>query len=162
MSESKSFNGIISYLTKKHGGNVQAKGIVKLTSKTPSDQLTELSALQNVADFATESAFQSNDDLDQWICWDFGEMRVLPTGYTMKAVHLQTWVLESSMDGKYWTEIDRHEGNHDFFGFGATVSYTVSTPKKCRFIRLTQTGMNHVRRHQLILRAFEFFGTLSE
>jgi hypothetical protein len=49
MKEAKSLDGIISYLTRKHGGNVQEKGIVRITSKSGYDHPPEY-GLKNVAD----------------------------------------------------------------------------------------------------------------
>jgi hypothetical protein len=48
----KSLEGIISYLTKKHGGNVHEKGIVTITSKSVYDPELQR-ALKNVADLTS-------------------------------------------------------------------------------------------------------------
>jgi hypothetical protein len=88
-------DGIISCLTQKHGGNVHDKGIVSITSKSVfyddpkyagrnvADLTSDLD--RNVADF-TGSIFQSGHEPGQWICWDFHEMRVSLTYYTIKSV----------------------------------------------------------------------------
>jgi hypothetical protein len=52
-------------------------------------------------------------------------------------------VLESSLDGKVWTEIDRKKANNDLHVRTATASFAASNSGKRRFIRLTQTGPNH-------------------
>jgi hypothetical protein len=76
---------------------------------------------------------------------------------------LKSWVVEDSLDGKSWTEIDRQTNNQDFYVGYATASFAVSNPGECRFIRLTQTGKNHEDEGDyLFLYAVEFFGTLSE
>jgi hypothetical protein len=159
MKEAKSRDGIISYLTKKHGGNVQKKGIVTITSKSFSSE-----ALRNVADLASGMYFTSKDEPGQWVCWDFHEMRVRPTHYTLKAGYLKSWVVEGSLDGSSWTEIDRKTDNHDFHGYGNwnPASFAVSKPAEFRFIRLTQTDKRHCGDDYLFLWAVEFFGTLSE
>jgi hypothetical protein len=60
-------------------------------------------------------------------------------------------------------EIDRKAANQDFTGWAwNTASFAVSTPVGARFIRLTQTDTNLDDRHELVLRAVEFFGTLAE
>jgi hypothetical protein len=87
------------YLTKKHRGNVHEKGIVAITSKSlfegdPSN------AAQNVADLKSDSEFYSEEEVPgQWICWDFGRMRICPTHYTIPCEHLKSWVVECSVDG---------------------------------------------------------------
>jgi hypothetical protein len=154
--------GIISYLTKKHGGNVHEKGIVTITSKSVYDYQPSY-APENVAElFTWDSTFSSEDEPDQWICWDFHEMRVRPTHYTIQALYLKSWVVEGSLDGENWKEIDRQTDNHDFMDEYGTASFTVLKPVESRFIRLTQTDTRHYGGDQLELAAVEFFGTLSD
>jgi hypothetical protein len=141
-------------------------GIVTITLKSV---ITDdpMFAPKNAADLTSGSQFSSNDEPGQWICWDFREMRVRPTHYTIWAAWLKSWVVEGSLDGESWTEIDRQTNNQDF-------SFAVSNPAGCRFIRLTQTDGPHWKvRHGddeldlrpvdfLLFYAVEFFGTLSE
>jgi hypothetical protein len=153
-----------SFFSKKRGGNVHKKGIVTSKSVYRDTQYPP----DNVADFTYDTIFHSKDDPGQWVCWDFHEMRVRPTHYTIWGYWLKSWVVEGSLDGQNWTEIDRKMNNQDFKGREKTVSFTVSNPVECRFIRLTQTDKNWTgdyhsgRADQLHLGAVEFFGTLSE
>jgi hypothetical protein len=164
MKVANSLDGIISYLTKKHGGNVHEEGIVIMTSKSV-DHDPE-NALKNVVDFTSPAYFLSNKKPGQWVCWDFGEMRVSPTHYTIEGYFLKSWVVEGSLKGKNWTEIDRHTDNPDFRGGLHTASFAVSNPVESRFIRLSQIDTNSSQRYMydpsLRLYAVEFFGTLSE
>jgi hypothetical protein len=153
--------GVISHLTKKHGGNVHEKGIVTITSKSVDDNPRH--GLKNVADLTTDSWFSSKKEPAQWICWDFHEMRVRPTEYTIRAYDLKSWLAEGSLDGTTWTEIDHQTNNQDFNeSWWKTASFVVAKPTECRFIRLTMTDKNHVHGDMLLLPAVEFFGTLSE
>jgi hypothetical protein len=95
MKGAKLLDGIISYLTKKHSGNVQEKGIVRITSKSVSDNPKWV--LKNVADLTSNSCFWSKDEPGQWVCWDFGEMRVRPTRYTINGEDLKSWVVEGGL-----------------------------------------------------------------
>jgi hypothetical protein len=121
MKAPQSLEGIISYLTKKHGGNVHEKGIVTITSKSVVNDNGRY-PLKNVADLTSDSGFNSVSDScfisknepGQWICWDFREMRVRPTHYTIKAIYLKSWVVEGSLDGESWAEIDQQTNNQDF------------------------------------------------
>jgi hypothetical protein len=106
MKAAKSMDGIISHLTQKHGGNVQEKGIVTITSKSVHSDNPQF-VLKNVADLTSDWYFYSKDEPGQWVCWDFGEMRVRPTHYTIPALFLKSWVVEGSLDGSSWTEFDR-------------------------------------------------------
>jgi hypothetical protein len=167
LKDARSLDGIIAYLTQKHGGNVHDKGIVTITSRSLCND-DHWTALRNLADFTSYAKFCSKSEPGQWVCWDFHQMRVRPTHYTIKAFYLKSWVVESSLDGEAWTEIDRKTDNEDFnVGGMQTASYAVQNPAECRFIRLTQTGPNHSnafdgRVDDLIIAAFEFFGTVIE
>jgi hypothetical protein len=160
MKAPKSLEGIISYLTKQHGGNVHEKGIVTIASKSVcSDH--PMHALKNVADLTCDTRFWSGNEPDQRVCWDFREMRVRPTHYAIEARYLKSWVVEGSLDGESWAEIDRKTNNQDFKDVCNTPAFAVSKPAECRFIRLSQTD-NHLGNDWLVLLAVEFFGTLSE
>jgi hypothetical protein len=154
--------GILWHLTTKHGGHVHEKGIVTITSKSFWAKNPRYRA-RNAADFAYDWFFLSEDEPGQWICWDFGELRIRPTHYTMKAHYPKSWVVEGSVDGESWTEIDRRTDNEDFATGANTISFTVANPVDSRFIRLTQTDKSHDLKDCLgILHLVEFFGTLSE
>jgi hypothetical protein len=157
----KPLKGIISYLTKKHGGSVHEKGIVTITSKSVYSDDPQF-ALKNVADLTSCEWFGSKNEPGQWVCWDFREMRVRPTYYTIWSAYLKSWVVEGSLDGKSWKEIDRQRNNQDFKHHWDVASFAVSKPAECRFIRLTQTDKRHDNYDSLFLRAVECFGTLSE
>jgi hypothetical protein len=70
------------------------------------------------------SEFKSEDELGQWICFDFKTLRIKPTHYTIqtycgerKGHHLKSWAIEGSDDGVSWTEIDLRENNSDLDAF---------------------------------------------
>jgi hypothetical protein len=169
MKAAKSKEGIIAHLTRKHGGNLHEKGIVTITSKSVRGQAY---GPKNVLDLTSRSYFDSRNEPGRWICWDFHDMRVRPSHYTIQISEsypeygFKMWVVEGSLDGESWTEIDRKTNNQDF-RHDVTVSFTVSRglfskPPKCRFIRLAETGKNHQNDDYLCMQAVEFFGTLSE
>jgi hypothetical protein len=157
LKEPSSLSGIISYLTRNYGGNVQDKGIVTIISKSS----TFGYAVGNVADLTSDAYFRSGDKPGQWVCWDFHEMRIRPTHYTIRSSELKSWLIESSLDGETWTAIDRKIANKDFKADEwRTASFVVSKSTECRFIRLTQTGDNQSGYYYLSIGAFEVFGTL--
>jgi hypothetical protein len=158
-------NGIIAYLTRKHGGNVHEKGIITITSKSLYKDDPKYAAA-NVADLGLAPCFGSKNEPGQWLCWDFHEMRVRATNYSVTTTALRSWVLESSMDGENWTVIDR-QTNTLYFKIAQprgwpTESFTIAKPLESRFLRLTQTDAKHRGGDELLLGAVEFFGTLSE
>jgi hypothetical protein len=156
LPESKPPEGIISYLTQKYGGNVHDKGIVTITSKS-----SGTGDVRNVADLNTDSKFYSKNEPNQWICWDFQNMRIRPTYYRIENPTMNPWIVESSLDGSHWTVIDRKTDNDLFWGTVAS-SFEIAEPTECRFIRLRQTGKNRWNDDVLFLSAFEVFGTLFE
>jgi hypothetical protein len=76
----KSFDGIISYLTLKYGGNVHDKGLIETTSNGVygSYYLKNTLDLQN-----RDSFFHSNGESNSWICYDFKDMEVAPLHYSI-------------------------------------------------------------------------------
>jgi hypothetical protein len=170
-------NGIIAYLTAKCGGNVHAMGLVTITSKSADiapdgpdywmDSDDRVPAAVYVADLHSESDFWSEDAPGQWICWDFRNMRVRLTGYTMTTGLVKSWVVEGSLDGQNWEEIDRHS-NDKAFSRANTAYFDAAHGSAFRFLRLTQTGERHpcgsppTADNRLYIRSLEFFGTLFE
>jgi hypothetical protein len=162
---SSPLQGIIAYLTWKHGANVHTSGIVTITSSSIWGNSYE-SRVKNVADLTNDAAFYSLNGPGQWMCWDFGELRIRPTHYSLRGdVGLyspKSWIVHSSIDGLNWMEISRQADTNDLDGFYRLATYPVSGSDTCRFVRLTQTGKNQRGSDFLALTAFEIFGELIE
>jgi hypothetical protein len=165
MTKPDIWDGIISYLSRKHRNHVHSAGIVTITSQW----LSPIS-LYFVSGYNSCWPFWSADEPDQWICWDFGKMRIRPTQYTILGARLKSWVIEGSVDGENWNEIDR-QTDHDFGvveddsglrGIPALIDFW--NPMECRFIRLSQTDNDNLGDvgGRIGVQAMEFFGTLSE
>ena len=111
----KPLDGIIAYLTNKHGGNVHTKGIVKCSASSVEDDdpfspddlcdgageeedsedesdfdfLT--TAPRHAVDFVSDFIFCSEDEPDSFLCYDFRpERRVAPTSYSIQSSGQQT------------------------------------------------------------------------
>jgi hypothetical protein len=160
LKQDKSLDGIISYLTPKHGGNVHDKGIVTISAKSVDDD--EPKNFSFLADPTADSEFGSKNEPGQWVCWNFHEMRVRLTHYTIKSLSLKSWVVESSLNCVNWTELDRKTDNESLKSFTSTASLAVANSGYCRFIRLAQTGKTRNVTDMLAITHFEFFGTLLE
>jgi hypothetical protein len=158
LKAAKSLDGIIAYLTGKHGGNVHDKGIVTFSSKSIGSDYS----LGNLTDLRSDTGFCTKNEPGQWFCCDFHEMRVRPTHYTIRIVQIKSWVVEGSLDGETWTEMDRKTDSKDFVFALPTVSFAISNSAECRFIRLTQTDKRCDGKDWLYILAFEVFGTLIE
>jgi hypothetical protein len=166
----KSLDGMIVYLTAKCGGNVHDKGLIEATASNI-DNSSSLYHPKNATDLQNRSSvFCSNNEPNSWICYDFKEMEVTPTHYSILSCpsgpnqndHPKSWCLEVSGDGKSWIEVHRCENNSDLNGLSQIGTYSVNRSVKCRFVRLRQTGKNHFNRDYLMLSGFEIFGVLRE
>jgi hypothetical protein len=113
LCEFRPFSGIISFLTRKHRGNVVDRQIVKMSAKSRHTEATF--PLKNVVDLDTSAPFWTEDQSGQWICWDFQKSRMIPPH---SAIHsdcstgnLRTWALGGSSDRSSTVVID--EGRDD-------------------------------------------------
>jgi hypothetical protein len=156
-----SWTGIIGFLTDKSGANGTLVSLEH--SGTFMDDFQ--SSLNSAADLDTSHTFWSENAPDQWLSWDFHELRVDPTHYTLWTQDKSTafcccpgsWRLEGSVDGSNWTEIDRQTHNTDY---AAHHTFEVSRNGPFRFIRFTQAGTNYYGSHVLVIEGFELFGDL--
>ena len=168
--ETKPLDGIITYLTQECGGNVCRKGVVEITvsSGTMPEALVKIGSH---SPYAMGPDFCSDNEPDSWICYDFKEMRVTPTSYSIGpsgwGACPVSWVLEASNDRDgVWTVIDRRENIDELRrsqdkGGDKGCNFTISgTDGSFRFIRLRQTGKNDRKRDSLIIGWLEIFGTL--
>jgi hypothetical protein len=154
----KPMNGILAYLTRKHGGNVHAEGIVTLTSN-----LNERDGnwLGNLVDGNFKSCFWTGEEPDQRVCLDFHTMHVRPTHYRLRAglaCYPNSWVVDGSLDGENWTEIHVRSAKD-----GDCPKFLPTNSVECRFIRITFTGPDpYWGSYADAFVAFEVFGTLLE
>jgi hypothetical protein len=92
-------------------------------------------------------------------------MCVRPTHYAISTVStalLTSLILEGSLDGTNWMEVDRQIEKKLSGWFLDSDSIPISNSGEFRFIRITQTGNNSARNGCLAIQRFELFGTLAE
>jgi hypothetical protein len=157
-------SGFIMHLTMANSGNLHRMAIVTVTSSSVCEDNPKW-APENTLQFDGLRSFRSRDFPYQWICWTFHYRQVLVTEYTIISNGLRSWSLEGSLNGRYWTVIDRRTDTEEFKGGTLrTASFGVAAEVQCRHIRLVQTGPTHRARARncLSLAAVEFFGTLFE
>jgi hypothetical protein len=163
---SSPLSGIINHLTSRFCGNVHDRCIVNITANRPYND-SPSNAAKNVADLGTDSVFHSVNEPNQSICFDFKAMQIRPTHYSIRMYsaapnqyHLKNWVIEGSVDGNSWIEIDRRENNTDLNSSYAIKTFNICKVDTFRMIRLRQIGLNHRNDNYLIFTSFELFGTL--
>jgi hypothetical protein len=181
-------DGIIAQLTRKCGGNVHDRNVVEVTSGSFEKETKGANphsgafnndpsyAAKNAADLETDSRFYSayrreEEDIphtrNNWICYDFKKRRIMPTHSTIRTNeggpggwHLESWLVETSTDGKNWREV-AHEFKQ-LNGRWFTATFPVAGGEECRCIRLVNIGRNHHGNDTLCISAWEIFGNLIE
>jgi hypothetical protein len=162
--EGSPLDGIISYLTKKHGCHVLDGNIVSITASSVVNRKSY--PLRNIADFENQTFFATTNDANSWIHYDFKNIRIKPTHYSIRSArdgnhnHLRCWTLEGSVDGKSWMELDRREKDKTLNGTGAVSTFAVSRSEEIQMIRLCNRGKNSSNSDQLVVNAIEFFGAI--
>jgi hypothetical protein len=154
--------GIISYLTSQHGGNISDRGIVNVSGSTTFDSRYPA---KNAVDLLSTSYFHSQNEPNQWLCYDFKNRKIRPTHYSIHAYsnhYLRSWIFEGSIDGSIWIELDRHTDDQTTNSNHPIGTCSISNPCECQFVRLRQTGVTACGSHYLILHAMEIFGDLIE
>jgi hypothetical protein len=155
--------GIVRYLSEKCGGNVHAKGVVRITASSES----RWTPAQYLLDLDSENVFNSMGQQDQWFCYDFKDQRVILSHYSVRTYpyadcNPRSWVVESSVDGTMWTELDRKVESDDLCESNVFRTFPIAKPVQCRMVRFRQTGPTRADSNTLNLTAFEVFGTVQE
>jgi hypothetical protein len=144
------------------------RNIVSITASSVNNPQSH--PLRHVADFANQSNFQTKNEANSWICYDFKDIQIKVTHYSIRtrrdyaSHHLRSWTLEGSTDGLKWVKIDDRQNDTSLNSQGAISVFSISESfeEEFRMIRLRQTEKNSSRNDQLVVNAIEFFGVLKE
>lgn len=168
----KSFEGIIDYLTKISNGNVHDNGTIVATSSSvySNDYHPKFATdYNNHAKF-----FCTQNQPNSWICYDLKNRKIHPTFYTVRTRidgdathhHPMFWVIEGSNDNNDWKNLDTRndiailklKNTVQTFKIQAQLSLNESF----RYIRFRQTGLSSASYNYLNFSALEYFGFLYE
>jgi hypothetical protein len=158
--------GIIHHLTLECGWNVHDRGVVSITADRPYSDNPGFAA-KNIADLEADSHFDCANAKDMWVCYDFKDMKVILTDYSIRSAYfeadrnLKAWVIEFSADGQNWTEADRRENREELHAKNVVRSFAVSKQAVGRYVRLRQIGVNHNGNCDTCTSGFELFGALT-
>jgi hypothetical protein len=154
-----SVDGILAYLTKKHGGNLHEKGIVTVTGNS-------IKTIQHLTDPLNPSGYVSWTVADGWFCYDFGDLRIDATRYAVQSccnsMVAQSWTVEVSENGQKWVAVHAVSDTTPLKPSKAIVSYAMARAPRFRFLRVCHQGPNHSGAFNYHLFAFEVFGKLYE
>ena len=151
----------MKYLTNKTGGNIHDNKTIEVTTSS------NYTSAKNILDFNCDSHYTAESNNDLWICFDFKNMRVSLSHYTLKTwfwgpnfQHLKSWIVEGSDDGREWTELDQREDEESLNDALAFRRFKCLMRVTCRYIRIRSTDVDHSGSNLLILNAVEFYGRL--
>jgi hypothetical protein len=146
---------ILERLSRAHRGNLHDQKIVTVRASSTARRCEPKDIL------ASDRVFTSGDKRQQqWLCFDFNDREVFPTAYSINSnpgPGLGSWVIEGSMDGSNWFEMDRRQKP-----CAANARIEVQEPLSCRAVRLRQTGLNQQGTNVLCLSRFEIYGTIRD
>jgi hypothetical protein len=158
--------GIVAPFTRFAGGNVHDRGIVIVSSGDGYADPTF--PAKSAADLEVDSFFHSDGTKNEWLCYDFLSRRITPSHYTIRSKYngkvggsnLKSWVVEGSVNGGEWVELDRQENSNALNGPNLIVTLPVQESLECQYIRLRSIGKNHANLWDFMISAFEIFGDL--
>lgn len=160
-SEAGQFQGIFAYLRDKCGGNPHDKRIVKVTASSSATNKPH-----QVINHPWDAYWGSKSKANSEIRFDFKNLRVCVTGYTLKSGASWSplsWVVEVSDDEKTWDVIDERK-TRSLCSYFAEKTYDCLKKESVfrRFVRIRQTGKDSGGTDTLALSQVEFFGRLFE
>jgi hypothetical protein len=142
----------------KCAGNLHDLGIVMVTAKSNSGAYW--SHPRNILDLDSDTAFESANEPNQWICCDFYDRRVSleELGIISQGPLPISIEVEGAIDEESWTHIHSSPGA-DYDG---EVAYGLpgASADRYRFVRLTQIGLNSNGDYRLALQGLRLFGTI--
>ncbi|KAK8891019.1 hypothetical protein M9Y10_028222 [Tritrichomonas musculus] len=168
-----SFKGIIHYLTQEVGGNVSEKGTVDVTS---SSSFGDGYSPKNSVDLEDKRHyFESQNKQNSWLKYDFKELKVHPTHYTIRTrhdngkggYHLKNWVIEGSNsdDDNDWKILDQRSQVTCLDAANLVHTFNIQNHLEShewfRYLRIRQIGTNIAGNNFLTLSALEYFGLLN-
>ena len=158
--------GIIAMMTRKFRGNLHDRGQVIVTSR---DLYSDQYLQKYVLDLGDrKSCYESRNLSGAWFCLDFRDRRVLVSHYWVRTYgngpgHLRTWVLEGSLRGENWEQIDTVKDADSMNDKYAALRRKVTGAQgPFRYVRFRMTGTNHNGEWWLNCSGIELFGTLCE
>ena len=161
------FNGIISFLKNRSNGEIE-KEVCITASSIYND--SECYQPQNVFLFENQNKFFfSTNKQNGWLCFDFKDHRVTPTGYTIRSCkygkngsHPRSWVIECSNDNSSWETVDEEQDCGHLNGFRIVHTFRMNKPtsKKFRYIRMRLTEPNWSNDNFFLIDSIEIYGSL--
>lgn len=163
------FNGILTQLGNGNAVNSLENNIISISASSvySSDQP------KNVLNYKNDKQiFQSNNEIDSWLCIDFKKNKVNPSHYTIKShgyggkgdCHPQSWDIEGSNDQIIFDTLDIRKNQTVLDGNSLSYTFEIQhgslSNKYYRYIRIRQTDTNTNNSRYFVFSAIEFFGNI--
>ena len=162
----QNFDGILKFLLTESNGNISEK--VDITASSTND-----GSCIYVTQYDNNNYYQSSNEQNAWICFDFKDKKIIPTNYQMKSVnggpsnhhHPRSWIVEGSNDNNQWETLATENNCSYLNGQCLSHIFPITNPnsKSFRYIRLKQTGKTWYSGgtyYYLTINCFEFYGKL--
>jgi hypothetical protein len=166
LAEDDVHTGIIYRLKQTYGGDLP--NVVIVTTSSVYDDNPEYSG-SNLLELDSRFFYGSRNRPGQWFCYDFQQSRVELTNYAIRSYpfgpghnHPRSWVVEGSVDGRYWAELDTQECCEATNKNDCLTIFPTRPTRALKMVRLRQIGRNHKNTHYLSLSAFELYGAFLE
>ena len=164
-NKNNEFDGILNYL--QNNGNIRDEVNITCSSINVGDpfNLLQYNNKQNY--------FQTQDETNSWICFEFKNHAVIPSGYIIRSYcdenesHPKTWKFEGSNDLQSWATLDSQTNNDSLRGGGRVHLFPISgnedKDKPFKYLRIRQTGSNWYEYengsyYDLLMNTFEIYG----
>ena len=159
------FGGIFKYFQTHNNINDE----LKITASSIDEW--DINNILNYDDIG--SFFQTQDEPNSWICFEFKKHQIIPFSYIIRTIddennyHLKSWVVEVSNDKQEWLTIDEHQNDSSLKGRSRIHLFKISKHfdnDSFKYIRIRQTGPNWYneddRSHYLLIGCIDIYGTL--
>lgn len=165
-NEKEPLNGVFHFLTLKNKKEIAKNQIINVIPSSCSVRDPKA-----IIDSNQPEVFQTENRANQWIAFEFNEMKMKVTSYTLQSYYNgkpnfanpKNWILEGSDNGRDWIEMDRHEECPDLNNKNVIKNYKIKGDfKEFKYIRVKQIGKNWANMDQLTLSKVELFGELYE
>lgn len=159
-SDENAFNGILKYL--KIQSNEQIQNEINITASSIWEG--DYNPI-NVTQFDNNKTFCSKAELDNWLCFDFKERKIIPTEYTIMSAgssYPKSWVIECRNDNDPWEIVDEIKNCDLLNRSDAVHTFKINnqTSKKFQYFRIRQMGPTWQNFKYLYIRSFEIYGRL--
>lgn len=113
------------------------------------------------------------NDIDAWICYDFKELKVRPTHYSIRSRYDANdvngspcnWCIEGSNNNKEWTILDTRKEDTSLKYANASnvfeIQRKLGKDEFYRYLRMRKTGVDSAGNNYFTISALEYFGVLT-